>query len=89
MSAADIKKVKMNVEILHSEKLKLEKANAKKPAGKGKGKVTLRTENDVSVSIAAVRDQRMNLFNPLFCRTLTVTKSTEMTSPKTMTTSCE
>ncbi|XP_016973688.1 eukaryotic translation initiation factor 3 subunit J [Drosophila rhopaloa] len=46
LSAADIKKVKMNVEILHSEKLKLEKANAKKPAGKGKGKVTLRTEND-------------------------------------------
>ncbi|KAI8036308.1 hypothetical protein M5D96_010901 [Drosophila gunungcola] len=48
MSAADIKKVKMNVEILHSEKLKLEKANAKKPAGKGKGKVTLRTENDLT-----------------------------------------
>jgi len=48
VSAADIKRVEMNVEILHSEKLKLEKANAKKPAGKGKGKVTLRTENDVS-----------------------------------------
>lgn len=47
MSAADIKKVKMSVEILHSEKLKMEKAN-KKPAPKGKGKATLRTENDVS-----------------------------------------
>ncbi|KAH8275899.1 hypothetical protein KR018_012132, partial [Drosophila ironensis] len=46
LSAADIKKVKMNVESLHSEKLKMEKANAKKPAGKGKGKATLRTEND-------------------------------------------
>ncbi|XP_017026988.1 eukaryotic translation initiation factor 3 subunit J [Drosophila kikkawai] len=45
LSAADIKKVKMSVEVLHSEKLKLEKAN-KKPAAKGKGKATLRTEND-------------------------------------------
>ncbi|KAH8400666.1 hypothetical protein KR009_000218, partial [Drosophila setifemur] len=46
LSAADIKKVKMSVEVLHSEKLKMEKANAKKPAGKGKGKVTLRTDHD-------------------------------------------
>lgn len=46
MSAADIKKVKMSVESLHSEKLKMEK-NAKKPAPKNKGKVSLRTENDV------------------------------------------
>ncbi|KAH8233625.1 hypothetical protein KR026_010720, partial [Drosophila bipectinata] len=46
LSATDIKKVKINVETLHSEKLKMEKANAKKPAGKGKGKATLRTEND-------------------------------------------
>ncbi|EDW73920.1 adam [Drosophila willistoni] len=46
LSAADIKKVKINVELLHSEKLKLEKANTKKPIGKGKGKVSLRTEND-------------------------------------------
>lgn len=49
VSAADIKKVKMSVESLHSEKVKMEKTNAKKPAAKGKGKVSLRTENDVSV----------------------------------------
>ncbi|EDW36272.1 GL16765 [Drosophila persimilis] len=46
LSAADIKKVKMSVEILHSEKLKMEKAIAKKAAGKNKGKATLRTESD-------------------------------------------
>ncbi|XP_034105640.1 eukaryotic translation initiation factor 3 subunit J [Drosophila sulfurigaster albostrigata] len=46
LSATDIKKVKMSVEVLHSEKMKMEKANAKKPAAKGKGKVSLRTEND-------------------------------------------
>lgn len=54
MSATDIKKVKINVETLHSEKLKMEKANAKKPAGKGKGKATLRTENDVSIESSSV-----------------------------------
>lgn len=46
LSAADIKKVKMNVESLHTEKLKMEKQNAKKPANKGKNKVSLRTEAD-------------------------------------------
>ncbi|XP_054740281.1 eukaryotic translation initiation factor 3 subunit J [Anastrepha obliqua] len=46
LSAADIKKVKMNVESLHTEKLKMEKQNAKKPPNKGKIKASLRTEND-------------------------------------------
>ncbi|KAH8299873.1 hypothetical protein KR044_007110 [Drosophila immigrans] len=46
LSAADIKKVKMSVESLHSEKLKMEKAASKKAAAKSKGKVSLRTEND-------------------------------------------
>ncbi|XP_067630758.1 eukaryotic translation initiation factor 3 subunit J [Eurosta solidaginis] len=46
LSAADIKKVKINVESLHTEKLKMEKQNAKKPGSKGKPKVTLRTETD-------------------------------------------
>ncbi|ALC41726.1 Adam, partial [Drosophila busckii] len=47
LSAADIKKVKMSVESLHSEKLKMEKAVAKKAAAKNKGKgISLRTEND-------------------------------------------
>ncbi|CAD7013888.1 eukaryotic translation initiation factor 3 subunit J [Ceratitis capitata] len=46
LSTADIKKVKMSVESLHTEKLKMEKQNAKKPASKGKNKVTLRTETD-------------------------------------------
>jgi len=45
MSSGDIKKVKICVESLHSEKLKLEK-QTKKPAGKGKGRATIRTEND-------------------------------------------
>ncbi|XP_017472475.1 PREDICTED: eukaryotic translation initiation factor 3 subunit J [Rhagoletis zephyria] len=46
LSASDIKKVKINVETLHTEKLKMEKQNSKKPASKGKVKVTLRTETD-------------------------------------------
>ncbi|XP_030386949.1 eukaryotic translation initiation factor 3 subunit J [Scaptodrosophila lebanonensis] len=46
LSAADIKKIKMSVESLHSEKIKMEKANSKKAAAKAKGKVSLRTEND-------------------------------------------
>ncbi|XP_037950759.1 eukaryotic translation initiation factor 3 subunit J-like, partial [Teleopsis dalmanni] len=45
LSATDMKKVKMNVESLHSEKVKLEN-KAKKPAGKGKAKASLRTESD-------------------------------------------
>ena len=44
----DLKKLKISVENLHSEKVKLEKQNAKKPASKGKGKVTLKKESDVS-----------------------------------------
>lgn len=38
----------MSVEILQSEKVKMEKSNSKKAAAKSKGKVTLRTEHDVS-----------------------------------------
>lgn len=37
----------MSVESLHSEKQKMEKANAKKSAAKAKGKVSLRKESDV------------------------------------------
>lgn len=48
MAVSDLKKLKISVENLHSEKSKLEKQNAKKPAGKTKGKVTLKKESDVS-----------------------------------------
>lgn len=48
MALPDLKKLKISVENLHSEKVKLEKQNAKKPASKGKGKVTLKKESDVS-----------------------------------------
>jgi len=46
LSSSDMKKVKISIENLHTEKLKMEKQSAKKPAGKGKGKATLRTENN-------------------------------------------
>ncbi|EDW01629.1 eukaryotic translation initiation factor 3 subunit J [Drosophila grimshawi] len=47
LSTADLKKVKMSVEVLHSEKLKMEKVSVKnKGAAKNRGKATLRTEND-------------------------------------------
>jgi len=49
MPSADLKKVKICVETLHSEKLKLEK-QSKKPVGKGKARATIRTEsNDIEV----------------------------------------
>lgn len=48
MPVSELKKLKINVENMHSEKIKLEKQNAKKPASKSKGKVTLKKENDVS-----------------------------------------
>lgn len=51
VSSADMKKVKINIESLHSEKLKMEKQGAKKLANKAKGKATLRTENNVSTII--------------------------------------
>lgn len=44
---SDLKKLKISVENLHAEKLKLEKQNTKKPA-KTKGKITIKTESDVS-----------------------------------------
>lgn len=48
LSAADMKKVKISLENLHAEKVKLEKQSAKKAAGKGKAKATLRTNiNDI------------------------------------------
>ncbi|XP_005188871.1 eukaryotic translation initiation factor 3 subunit J-like [Musca domestica] len=44
----ELKKLKMSVETLHSEKVKLEKQNAKKPASKTKGKITLKNDsNDI------------------------------------------
>ncbi|XP_023306581.2 eukaryotic translation initiation factor 3 subunit J [Lucilia cuprina] len=46
LALPDLKKLKVSVENLHTEKVKLEKQNAKKPAGKGKGKVTLKKESD-------------------------------------------
>lgn len=46
LTLADLKKVKANIDNLHSEKVKLEKQNTKKPAGKGKGKITLKKESD-------------------------------------------
>lgn len=61
VSAADIKKVKMSVEVLHSEKLKMEKAASKKAAAKSKGKASLRTESDVSLTKCFVVNSR-----PLF-----------------------
>ncbi|XP_075166556.1 eukaryotic translation initiation factor 3 subunit j [Haematobia irritans] len=42
---AEVKKVKMAVEALHSEKVKMEKQSAKKSSGKGKG-ITIKAEND-------------------------------------------
>ncbi|XP_059226028.1 eukaryotic translation initiation factor 3 subunit J [Stomoxys calcitrans] len=42
----ELKKVKMNIETLHSEKVKLEKQNTKKSASKTKGKITIKTETD-------------------------------------------
>ncbi|TMW40234.1 hypothetical protein DOY81_014685, partial [Sarcophaga bullata] len=46
LALPDLKKLKISVENLHSEKVKLEKQSAKKPASKGKGKVTLKKESD-------------------------------------------
>lgn len=45
----ELKKLKMSVETLHSEKVKLEKQNAKKPASKTKGKITLKNDSNVSI----------------------------------------
>lgn len=48
LSATDIKKVKISVENLHTEKLKIEKQNTKKTSAKAKAKATLRTDiNDI------------------------------------------
>lgn len=56
----------MSVESLHSEKLKMEK-NAKKPAPKNKGKVSLRTENDVRSRLKPVNIHMFYLlYFPLF-----------------------
>ncbi|XP_065368520.1 eukaryotic translation initiation factor 3 subunit J [Calliphora vicina] len=46
LTLADLKKLKVNVENLHTEKVKLEKQNTKKPGGKAKGKITLKKESD-------------------------------------------
>ncbi|XP_061393577.1 eukaryotic translation initiation factor 3 subunit J [Musca vetustissima] len=43
---AQLKKLKSNVDILHTEKVKLEKQNAKKPASKDKGKFSLKLGTD-------------------------------------------
>lgn len=51
MALPDLKKLKISVENLHSEKVKMEKQNAKKPASKAKGKVTLKKESDVRKEI--------------------------------------
>lgn len=48
MPLPELKKLKMTVETLHSEKVKLEKQNAKKPASKNKGKITLKADSNVS-----------------------------------------
>lgn len=48
MPLPELKKLKMTVETLHSEKVKLEKQNAKKPASKSKGKITLKADSNVS-----------------------------------------
>lgn len=49
MPLTELKKLKMSVETLHSEKVKLEKQNAKKPASKTKGKITLKNDSNVSI----------------------------------------
>lgn len=58
----DLKKLKLSVENLHSEKVKLEKQNAKKPAGKAKGKVTLKKESDVSIKNFKLYIKFLNIF---------------------------
>lgn len=57
-----LKKLKLSVENLHSEKVKLEKQNAKKPAGKAKGKVTLKKESDVSIENFKLYIKLLNIF---------------------------
>ncbi|KAL5287248.1 EIF3J family protein [Megaselia abdita] len=49
LQAADLKKVKITVESLHTEKQKMEKEKTKKPVAKGKTKVKLRVDHDVSI----------------------------------------
>lgn len=46
LTLADLKKLKSSVDNLHTEKVKLDKQNTKKTAGKGKGKITLKKESD-------------------------------------------
>lgn len=87
MSAADIKKVKMSVESLHSEKLKMEK-NAKKPAPKNKGKVSLRTENDVRIQLKLVNICFI-FFISISYRILTAIRSMEMILPTITMILCE
>lgn len=87
VSAADIKKVKMSVESLYSEKLKMEK-NAKKPAPKNKGKVSLRTENDVRSRLKPVNICFI-FYISLSFRILTVIRSMEMILPRITMILCE
>lgn len=48
LSAAELKKIKITVESLHTEKQKMEKQNTKKPAGKGKGKINLKMDQNIT-----------------------------------------
>ncbi|XP_055920461.1 eukaryotic translation initiation factor 3 subunit J [Eupeodes corollae] len=45
LSASELKKIKITVESLHTEKQKMEKQTTKKPIGKGKGKINLKMDH--------------------------------------------
>ncbi|KAI9578121.1 eukaryotic translation initiation factor 3 subunit J [Glossina fuscipes] len=46
LAPAELRKIKIFVDSLHSEKLKLEKQNTKKSSSKGKNKATIRADTD-------------------------------------------
>lgn len=48
LSASELKKIKITVENLHTEKQKMEKQNTKKPVGKGKGKINLKMDQNLT-----------------------------------------
>lgn len=81
MTLADLKKLKVNVENLHTEKVKLEKQNSKKPGGKAKGKITLKKESDVSKKLHfyIIKSNQINLNLFIFRISMSITNMATIT----------